>query len=52
MNNSAHQNRLSLSTGGWTEVDVSMHIDADAQISLTQPAVIQLLRHKQMGSTL
>lgn len=52
MSNSAHQHHLSLSTWACTQVDVSMHTDADAQISLTQPAAVQLLHYKQMGSTL
>lgn len=30
---------------------VSMHIHTDAQISPVQRAAIQLLNHKQMGST-
>lgn len=52
MSNGAHQNHLSMSTWACTQVDVPMHIDADAQVSLTQPAAIQLLHHEQMGSTL
>lgn len=44
-------NPLSFNTWACTQVDISMHVHTDAQTSSVQRAAIQLLNHKQMGST-
>lgn len=51
MCNSACQDALFFNTRAHTQVDISTYRHADAQISLKQCAALQLLRHKQMGST-